>query len=205
MPSRLHDFCTVDGCGRKHKSRGYCQTHYMQFRRDGRVTTPVINTRVRVKPDHCIVEGCDKPVKGKGLCGMHWARKLRHGHTRYAERTKPPKICTWPACENWLYASGFCHRHYIKVRTYKKGHGLEAAQTLALLTSHGPTCDICDGLQTTRNRASSDVHDLYLDHHHGTGKLRGLLCNNCNRALGMFKDSAELLRKAAAYLDKHSE
>lgn len=52
-------------------------------------------------------------------------------------------------------------------------------------------CAICSG---TCSKA------LAADHDHVTGLFRGLLCNNCNRALGHFKDSPELLLKAVEYL-----
>lgn len=42
---------------------------------------------------------------------------------------------------------------------------------------------------------------LYFDHDHKTGKFRGWLCGNCNRALGQAKDSPEVLRKLAIYLE----
>lgn len=41
-----------------------------------------------------------------------------------------------------------------------------------------------------------------VDHCHGTGVVRGLLCNTCNSGLGMFKDNVELLAKAIEYLNK---
>ena len=40
-----------------------------------------------------------------------------------------------------------------------------------------------------------------IDHNHDTEKVRGLLCQKCNQGLGLFKDSAKILRKAAEYLD----
>jgi len=51
-------------------------------------------------------------------------------------------------------------------------------------------------------------HDRYknrlvYDHNHKSGDFRSLLCNNCNKALGLFCDSSELLSKASNYLLDH--
>lgn len=42
---------------------------------------------------------------------------------------------------------------------------------------------------------------LVVDHCHSSGEVRGLLCHNCNRALGLFKDSRENLLNAVEYLE----
>ena len=45
---------------------------------------------------------------------------------------------------------------------------------------------------------------LVVDHDHKTGKIRGMLCNHCNRGLGHFRDDPELLEFAAIYLREMS-
>lgn len=40
-----------------------------------------------------------------------------------------------------------------------------------------------------------------IDHNHATGEFRGVLCKLCNRALGMFQDSTEVLLNAVEYLE----
>jgi len=42
----------------------------------------------------------------------------------------------------------------------------------------------------------------HLDHCHKTGRIRGVLCNNCNTGLGKFYDDIELLKTAINYLQK---
>lgn len=47
---------------------------------------------------------------------------------------------------------------------------------------------------------------LAIDHDHTTGLVRGYLCNNCNRGIGLLKDDPNVLRNAIEYLERtHSQ
>ena len=67
------------------------------------------------------------------------------------------------------------------------------------LNSQGGVCAIC-GTDTPGGRGQ-----FHADHNHQTNQPRGVLCHNCNVALGNFKDNSELLQKAIEYLNKYSE
>lgn len=58
-------------------------------------------------------------------------------------------------------------------------------------------CLLCE-----RDRKSFNKN-FAVDHCHNTGKVRGLLCQQCNVALGMFDDNPELIRKAADYVESY--
>jgi len=72
---------------------------------------------------------------------------------------------------------------------------IEQYNQLFYLQNH--RCAICkDECPTGRQ--------LAVDHDHKTGKIRGLLCMECNIGLGKFKDSVDLLSKAISYLNKNN-
>lgn len=76
----------------------------------------------------------------------------------------------------------------------KHKYNLEPEQKTALIESQNNSCAICS------YEFGQKVGDMKVDHDHATGKVRGLLCDLCNRGLGMFKDSQDNLNKAISYL-----
>lgn len=63
-----------------------------------------------------------------------------------------------------------------------------------LLTAQNNKCAICNTDQSKLKK------ELAVDHNHNTGKVRGLLCNRCNSALGLLGDSKDTVIKAHEYL-----
>lgn len=57
-----------------------------------------------------------------------------------------------------------------------------------------------DGKCRVCSTEPSDEKRLCVDHNHITGKIRGLLCDRCNRAIGLMKDDYSIIQKAANYL-----
>lgn len=70
----------------------------------------------------------------------------------------------------------------------------------ALHDAQNGLCAICSLPETATSRGRTLM--LAVDHDHVTGEVRGLLCMQCNTALGKFKDDPSLLEAASAYLKR---
>lgn len=75
--------------------------------------------------------------------------------------------------------------------------GISSADYDRMLEQQHGGCAIC-----AKPFAGKGGQRLAVDHCHGTGAVRGLLCTNCNQGLGKFADDAERLRRAADYLNR---
>lgn len=85
----------------------------------------------------------------------------------------------------------------------RKNFGLSLAQYHEMFDAQNGVCANC--LEPEHETRNGKVKWLAVDHCHGTGEVRGLLCHDCNRGIGCFRDNPDLLRKAADYLERHVE
>lgn len=76
------------------------------------------------------------------------------------------------------------HRYGITLNEYKE-----------ILLNQNGVCAICGEKETIKRKTR-----LSIDHCHSTKKVRGLLCDGCNKGIGYFKDNPELLERAKQYL-----
>lgn len=88
--------------------------------------------------------------------------------------------------------------NYIKKNNLKNTYGITISQYEELFTNAENKCQIC-GISSDESY-TREGRNLCIDHCHKTGIIRGILCNQCNSALGKFRDSEELLLKAIEYL-----
>jgi len=77
----------------------------------------------------------------------------------------------------------------------KRVYGISLEDYEIKLSEQNGVCDICKKACTTGKR-------LAVDHDHESLKVRGLLCTNCNKGLGHFKESPEIILNALEYLKK---
>lgn len=96
---------------------------------------------------------------------------------------------------------------------YQKSHGPRYRKNVALKLAYGITIERYDYMLREQegkcaicktDRCITD-RQLCVDHDHKTGEVRGLLCSNCNRAIGLLSDSPHNAISAAQYLLKYRE
>jgi hypothetical protein len=82
---------------------------------------------------------------------------------------------------------------------YKTKFGISLNDYNKILTEQNGCCDIC------KIHQSELVNTLCVDHNHETGEIRGLLCNNCNAALGFLKEKIEISLNLIEYIKKYQK
>ena len=83
-----------------------------------------------------------------------------------------------------------CMTTYHESYHYQRMYGVSIEEIRERYSQQEGICPIC----------REHFEKLDVDHDHSTGRIRGLLCGNCNRALGILKDDPERLIRAIEYL-----
>ena len=118
-------------------------------------------------------------------------------------REKPCKECGTafkPCGPSHFYCQDSCRTRAYQDKYYKREYGVGLDWVEEKLIEQGYTCAICkkEGFKMRDDHMTG----LNLDHCHNTGAPRGLLCHNCNRALGLLQDDPEIIKEAARYVGK---
>jgi len=87
------------------------------------------------------------------------------------------------------------HREYF----LKSLYGLSITEFNNLLLTQNNRCAICKEPLDLQN-----PHSVVIDHDHLTGKIRGILCNKCNLAIGLLRDNPEYTKRATEYLERNN-
>ena len=101
-------------------------------------------------------------------------------HRRWTEEN-PDRVREYREKDTWTLAKRCARR------------GITPEQLVDQFERQECCCAIC--------KQEVALMDSAIDHNHETGEFRGVLCRQCHRALGMFKDSPTVLRNALDYLE----
>lgn len=108
----------------------------------------------------------------------------------------------YPEYQKEYYNKNKAHKLSIARNThYRKQYGITTAEYNILFEVQNGLCAICN--QKEEAKKQYGVKRLSVDHCHSTGKVRGLLCYNCNFAIGFFRDNSEVMEQAIKYIKKH--
>jgi hypothetical protein len=79
-------------------------------------------------------------------------------------------------------------------------YGISSADYDRMLTRQGGVCAICK-----QDRRDSRDREMPVDHDHATKAVRGILCDHCNRIIGLFNDDPDTILAAIEYLKTWSK
>jgi hypothetical protein len=87
----------------------------------------------------------------------------------------------------------------------KRVYGIGIDEYNTLLEQQNHRCAICESIDPKGRKSGrgGGVDVFYVDHDHKTGKIRGLLCNICNRTMGYVGENSSVLEEMIKYLQKH--
>lgn len=180
--------CSVRGCGRPIKSRGFCNAHYQRNAKGVDMSTPVRN---RQSP-YCKLEGCGLPSFSTSLCRVHYN----------ASRELLAVRCSIEDCDIGQTARGLCQKHVLILYKYN-------VTPEWLVESWSMGCSICGsiegGYHVDHDHSCCPSHSQMSKSQRSCGEcVRGLLCSGCNLGLGQFKDDINVLKSAISYLSSNS-
>jgi hypothetical protein len=137
---------------------------------------------------------CKDCTKGKRRASYLWSREQEIERVRQWALANPAKVQ-----KRIALMRGSDKKRLADRKSYlKRKYALTIQEYDAMLAAQNGVCAIC-------NRPRPENRTLHVDHDHGSGEIRGLLCFRCNNALGDFEEQYELFQRAANYLDRDDE
>lgn len=126
---------------------------------------------------------------------LHKEEKFKYNKKYYQQHKKEMKAYTERHKERIKKVRKiYCSKNpdIVKNTVLKTVYGITLKQYKDLKSKQNDKCLICN-----------EIKKLHIDHDHLTGKIRGLLCGNCNRGIGLFKDNVKFLENAIYYLKEN--
>lgn len=215
------DQCSVEECFNSVVAKGLCNKHYVMLKRRGEVVSSFGYGSRHKHPLYGVWDYQKRTKEGRSEAwGDFWqfvtdvGEKPTERHVaRRMDVTAPWGVgnFTWrelgaSAADAKEYQRNWRKKNPLSAKgiSLKKQYGITIQEYLKLYDSQNGECAICgEAKHSFLAGDAGKVHTLVVDHCHERGCIRKLLCASCNKALGGFKDSPALLRRAAEYIESH--
>lgn len=192
--------CSAPGCEKASFAKNLCQAHYNRAQHPIKGVWKLLRSRYPGQYP-AAWEDFDGFLEDIGArpSPKHQLRRIDHSkpyskaNIRWVEPVSRPD-----------YMSQADRSAYGREWTLQRRFKITGDQFKEMLAAQGGVCAIC-GNKETHKYKSGKLKELAVDHCHDSKKVRGLLCMNCNQALGRFQDNIENLRRAIRYLEAKSD
>lgn len=182
--------CEEHGCDAKHHSKGYCRDHFNARRRSGLIQfNPKKNPPAGI--DGSVDRWCYRCQEIMPLNNFTGNRGGPGGKSRHC------RACTSTWNRMYIKANPEAAAARSRKARIKRIYGITWQERDKMVERQDGRCMICQ-IQF------ADRRDVQVDHCHSTGKVRDILCMNCNMGLGSFKDNVASLQAAITYLQRHA-
>jgi Recombination endonuclease VII len=144
---------------------------------------------------------CNKCGTSKELAQFHKHRGYRDGHISVCKACRRDYNDSVRDRRNeWV--RGWRKQNPDKQQTYrlKTDYGISFEEYTEILAQQGGVCKICRQPEQLKTK-NGKVKLLAVDHDHETDKIRGIICNGCNRAIGYIFNDPSIARAIAEYLE----
>ncbi len=112
------------------------------------------------------------------------------------------KPCNSVRATEWFNENRDRAKSNQRKRNLRVLYGITPDEYASMLDAQGGVCAICGKTEPGAHGRTGKQFSLSVDHCHSTGKVRGLLCQKCNRAVGLLGDDPAILKIAIEYLER---
>lgn len=138
---------------------------------------------------------CSTCKQEKSLLDFYKASKSKDGLSYRC------KGCDLLARSKWQENNRERSKESQRRRNLKHRYGIDYSEYEDLLKKQKHKCAICNIGENDSSYSKYTRPSFCVDHCHATKKVRGLLCNNCNRGIGLLKENVNTLQEAIRYLN----
>jgi hypothetical protein len=138
-----------------------------------------------------------RPSRPEAAEGLRWCGTCRlfvdEGEFGWDTTRDQPKRTCRPCAAARQKAYNAANRERLNFERVLAKYGLTREEHDRLVLEQLGRCALCGAADP----------ELAVDHCHGSGRVRGLLCRSCNQGLGLLRDDVAILQEAIAYLERN--